>query len=304
MPPTETELVARVILSVSGRYIDSSRVTRSVGPLKSGSVTVVIALVSGWRRARPVPSVSQSVRYTDRIRRWTRPIIAIHKYHQIFSIVSAPIRQYPPYIGNQPLILQLYCRKRFRRYYLILAVTSSLPIVLFTLRTRVCCWNDRARLRRLAERPRTGIGPAVPARRERIATGRILAHEVIDQGWRGRMTFVVPFDGSNLAEAALVGAVEYGTALQEDIAAVTVVPERKGYARQKGWIEEGRSVRCRGSRRVPSRTGSGLAPDACSNTSAFGSSCRKRNSPNTSNDWARAHDRASSSSAVRTSAAS
>jgi len=74
MPPTETELVARVILSVSGRYIDSSRVTRSVGPPKSGSVTVVIALVSGWRRARPVPSVSQSVRYTDRIRRWTRPI--------------------------------------------------------------------------------------------------------------------------------------------------------------------------------------------------------------------------------------
>jgi len=53
------------------------------------------------------------------------------------------------------------------------------------------------------------------------------------------MTFVVPFDGSNLAEAALVRAVEYGTALQEDIAAVTVVPERKGYARQKGWIEEG-----------------------------------------------------------------
>jgi len=53
------------------------------------------------------------------------------------------------------------------------------------------------------------------------------------------MTFVVPLAGSNLAEAALVRAVESGTALQEDIAAVTVVPERKGYARQKGWIEEG-----------------------------------------------------------------
>jgi len=33
------------------------------------------------------------------------------------------------------------------------------------------------------------------------------------------MTFVVPFDGSNLAEAAPVRAVEYGTALQEDIGA-------------------------------------------------------------------------------------
>ncbi|RKD88972.1 universal stress protein [Halopiger aswanensis] len=52
------------------------------------------------------------------------------------------------------------------------------------------------------------------------------------------MTFVVPFDGSELAEAALVRAVEYGTALEENVAAVTVVPERKRYARDKGWIDE------------------------------------------------------------------
>jgi len=52
------------------------------------------------------------------------------------------------------------------------------------------------------------------------------------------MTFVVPFDGSNLAEAALVRAVEYGIALDEEIAAVVVVPERKRYAREKGWISE------------------------------------------------------------------
>ncbi|MXV64074.1 universal stress protein [Natronorubrum sp. JWXQ-INN-674] len=50
------------------------------------------------------------------------------------------------------------------------------------------------------------------------------------------MTFVVPFDGSALAEAALVRAVEYGQALDEDVTAVAVVPERKRYAREKGWI--------------------------------------------------------------------
>ena len=52
------------------------------------------------------------------------------------------------------------------------------------------------------------------------------------------MTFVVPFDGSELAEAALVRAVEYGDALEEDVTAVTVIPERKRYAREKGWIGE------------------------------------------------------------------
>lgn len=53
------------------------------------------------------------------------------------------------------------------------------------------------------------------------------------------MTFVVPFDGSELAVAALVRAVEYGTALEEDVTAVTVVPERKRYAKEKGWIDDG-----------------------------------------------------------------
>ncbi|QLG48136.1 universal stress protein [Natrinema halophilum] len=50
------------------------------------------------------------------------------------------------------------------------------------------------------------------------------------------MTFVVPFDGSPLAEAALVRAAEYGDALEEFVTAVSVVPERKRYAREKGWI--------------------------------------------------------------------
>ncbi|GAB3670502.1 hypothetical protein [Halopiger thermotolerans] len=51
-------------------------------------------------------------------------------------------------------------------------------------------------------------------------------------------TFVVSFDGSELTEAALVGAVAYGRILEEAVAAVTVVPERKRYARDKGRIDE------------------------------------------------------------------
>ncbi|MDQ2052409.1 universal stress protein [Natronolimnohabitans sp. A-GB9] len=52
------------------------------------------------------------------------------------------------------------------------------------------------------------------------------------------MTFVVPFDGSTLAQAALARAVEYSVALEEDVTAVSVIPERKKYAREKGWIAD------------------------------------------------------------------
>lgn len=55
------------------------------------------------------------------------------------------------------------------------------------------------------------------------------------------MAFVVPFDGSDLAEAALTRAVEYARVLDEDVVAVTVVPERKRYGRKKGWIDPGQS---------------------------------------------------------------
>ncbi|NHN49389.1 universal stress protein [Halostella sp. JP-L12] len=53
------------------------------------------------------------------------------------------------------------------------------------------------------------------------------------------MTFVVPFDGSEISAAALGRAVEYGSVLDEDTVAVSIVPERKRYAREKGWIREG-----------------------------------------------------------------
>lgn len=52
------------------------------------------------------------------------------------------------------------------------------------------------------------------------------------------MTFVVPFDGSELAEAALIRAVEYGNVLNEGTVVVSIIPERKRYAQEKGWIDE------------------------------------------------------------------
>ncbi|AZH26113.1 universal stress protein [Haloplanus aerogenes] len=54
------------------------------------------------------------------------------------------------------------------------------------------------------------------------------------------MTFVVPFDGSALAETALVRAVEFGTVLDELIVAVSVIPEgNASYARDHGWLDAG-----------------------------------------------------------------
>jgi nucleotide-binding universal stress UspA family protein len=50
------------------------------------------------------------------------------------------------------------------------------------------------------------------------------------------MSFVVPFDGSELAETALGRAVEYGVTFEEPVTVVSVVPERTRYAREKGWI--------------------------------------------------------------------
>jgi nucleotide-binding universal stress UspA family protein len=51
------------------------------------------------------------------------------------------------------------------------------------------------------------------------------------------MTLVVPFDGSELAEAALVRATEFGNVFDERVLAVSVIPEgRTDYARDHGWI--------------------------------------------------------------------
>ena len=56
------------------------------------------------------------------------------------------------------------------------------------------------------------------------------------------MTFVVPFDGSELARAALARAIRFAAALEEDVLAVSVVPkENASYARERGWLDEDES---------------------------------------------------------------
>ncbi|GAB6862611.1 universal stress protein [Haloplanus litoreus] len=54
------------------------------------------------------------------------------------------------------------------------------------------------------------------------------------------MTFVVPFDGSDLAEAALARAVTFGSVLDEHVVSVSVIPSRNAsYARERGWLDPG-----------------------------------------------------------------
>ena len=51
------------------------------------------------------------------------------------------------------------------------------------------------------------------------------------------MTLFVPFDGSELAEAALVRATEFGNVFEEDVLAVSVIPDgNEDYARERDWI--------------------------------------------------------------------
>jgi nucleotide-binding universal stress UspA family protein len=54
------------------------------------------------------------------------------------------------------------------------------------------------------------------------------------------MTFLVPFDGSALAAAALDRAVKFAEAFDQTVLAVTVVPQgNTEYARDRGWIDAG-----------------------------------------------------------------
>jgi len=56
------------------------------------------------------------------------------------------------------------------------------------------------------------------------------------------MTLVVPFDGTELAETALVRATEFDTVFEEGVVAVSVIPDGNiQYARETGWIDDGES---------------------------------------------------------------
>ncbi|WP_436923718.1 universal stress protein [Halosimplex amylolyticum] len=54
------------------------------------------------------------------------------------------------------------------------------------------------------------------------------------------MTYLVPFDGSVLAEAALERATEFAALTDEEVVALAVVPlEERDFAVERGWIDEG-----------------------------------------------------------------
>ncbi|SFR33600.1 Nucleotide-binding universal stress protein, UspA family [Halogeometricum rufum] len=54
------------------------------------------------------------------------------------------------------------------------------------------------------------------------------------------MALLVPFDGSELAAAALTRATQFGYAFDEDTLAVSVIPDGNvEYARERGWLDAG-----------------------------------------------------------------
>lgn len=50
------------------------------------------------------------------------------------------------------------------------------------------------------------------------------------------MTYLVAYDGSPLAKSALLRATEFGTAVDEPVHVVTVVPADGALAREHGWL--------------------------------------------------------------------
>ena len=51
------------------------------------------------------------------------------------------------------------------------------------------------------------------------------------------MTLLVPFDGSELSEAALDRATEFAEFAGEDVLALTVVPDEPEYALSRNWLD-------------------------------------------------------------------
>lgn len=77
------------------------------------------------------------------------------------------------------------------------------------------------------------------------------------------MTLVVPFDGSELAETALVRAVAFDAAFDEGILAVSVIPSgNTTYAREAGWIGADEAFDMKAITEQLHEQISALAPDA------------------------------------------
>ncbi|WP_254767437.1 universal stress protein [Salinilacihabitans rarus] len=52
------------------------------------------------------------------------------------------------------------------------------------------------------------------------------------------MTLLAPFDGTALSRAALERAAEFADLTDDDVLALTVVPDDRDYAVERGWIPE------------------------------------------------------------------
>ena len=53
------------------------------------------------------------------------------------------------------------------------------------------------------------------------------------------MTLLVPYDGSELAEAALHRATQFGEAFDQEVVVLVVVPTDEDYVRERGLVDEG-----------------------------------------------------------------
>ncbi|MBV0900586.1 universal stress protein [Haloarcula salina] len=51
------------------------------------------------------------------------------------------------------------------------------------------------------------------------------------------MVLLVPFDGSDLSRTALERATEFATYRNEDVLALTVIPDEPEYALERGWVD-------------------------------------------------------------------
>jgi nucleotide-binding universal stress UspA family protein len=76
------------------------------------------------------------------------------------------------------------------------------------------------------------------------------------------MVLLVPFDGSDLATAALRRATEFADYTDESVLALSIVPEEPEYAIERGWIEEGDSYDPAAIGERFRRQAESVAPDA------------------------------------------
>ncbi|ERH02344.1 MAG: universal stress protein UspA related nucleotide-binding protein [Halonotius sp. J07HN6] len=76
------------------------------------------------------------------------------------------------------------------------------------------------------------------------------------------MTLLVPFDGSDLAATALSRATEFGESRDEDVVALTVIPDDKSFAVERGWINAGEPYEIDRLRAAFEERVTDLAPEA------------------------------------------